>query len=276
MTMTHHKEVRPIFPIQRFILSIVSLSCPAWVASALVVLLGAPALAAAPDEAPAPAPDEEEFVRFTLETARDEGPATPAATPYHTIRYEITRRRPATTAVHRRRLPGLEEGLHALGLLTPEEAAEFFALARSLDAAGLPSRIAATPPPGALTWRCDVLLDGKTGSFAVTDPENARDRRYARLFDATRRTVLAHAGELPFRNVFFPADDRGWLNIESVPAAAVVIDGFETKLETPMYSYDIAAGKHQLTLRSLDGRYDRTFEIRVEPQGTTTLRIDLR
>jgi len=217
-----------------------------------------------------PEPSEsEDFVRFTLEP--------PAASPYHTIRYEITRRAPATTAVHRRQLPGLEEGLHALGLLTPEESRDFFALARGLDAASLRSvpRTSATPP-GALTWRCDLLLDGKVASFIVTDPDNLVDRRYARLLAAVQRTVLEHAGELRFRNVFFPAHDRGWLNVESVPAAALTLDGFDTKLETPLYSYEVAAGTHEIVLRSLDGRLVRTFQVRVEPQGTTTLRIDLR
>ena len=216
----------------------------------------------------AAAPDDEDFVRFTLE------PGQPAASPYHTIRYEITRRRPATTAVHRRMLPGLDEGLHSLGLLTPEESQAFFALAKGLAATSLPSVIALKP--GALTWRCDMQLDGVAASFVATDLENLPDRRYAKLFDAVRRTVLANAGELPFRNVFVPKDDRGWLNVECVPAAAVTIDGFDTKLETPMYSYDIAAGTHTLTLKSKDGRFERSFEVRVEPQGTTTLRIDLR
>lgn len=229
-----------------------------------------PAAAEPPSPSPS-APDEEDYVRFTLETA-----GTPAASPYHTIRYEITRRRPATTAVHRRTLPGLEEGLHALGLLTPEESAAFFATVRALDVMHLPSIAAATPQAGVLTWRCDLQLDGAHASFIATDLENLADRRYARLFDATRRLVLANAGELPFRNVFFPSKDRGWLNIESVPAASVVIDGLETKLETPMYSYDIGAGPHTLVLRSLDGRFERTFDVKVEPQGTTTLRIDLR
>jgi hypothetical protein len=214
-------------------------------------------------------PGDEDYVRFTLEA--------PAASPYHIIRYEITRRRPATTAVHRRQLPGLSEGLHALGLLTPEEAAAFFAQAKELDAGSLPAVPAGpTTTPGALTWRCDLMLDGKRHVFVASDLENLPDRRYARLFDAVRRTVLLRAGELPFRNVYFPAKERGWLNIESVPAATVTLDGFDTRLETPMYSYDIAAGTHTVTLRSLDGRYERTFEVRVEAQGTTTLRIDLR
>lgn len=209
---------------------------------------------------------DDDYVRFTMEG--------PAASPYHTIRYEITRRRPATTAVHRRLLPGADEGLHALGLLTPAESDGFFALARTLGAASLGS--AGVRKPGVLTWRCDVLLDGKSATFTVSDVENLKDRRYFKLFDAVRTTVLGTAGQLPFRNVFYPANERGWLNIESVPAANIQLDGFDTKLETPLYSYEVAAGPHKLVMRSLDGRFERTFDIRVEAQGTTTLRIDLR
>jgi len=210
---------------------------------------------------------DDDFVRFTLEPAQ--------ASPYHTIRYEITRRGPATTAVHRRGLPGLDEGLHALGLMTREEGERIFALARQIDATKLPDHRPTHIAPGAATWRCDLQLGGVSHTFLVTDPDNA-DRRYARLFAAVRHAALTIAGELPFRNVFVPATDRGWLNIESIPAARVRIDGFDTRLETPMYSYELAAGPHTITLTSLDGRYTRTFEIRLEAQGTTTLRVDLR
>lgn len=213
------------------------------------------------------ASDEDDFVRFTLEP--------PGPSPYHTIRYEITRRGPATTAVHRRGLPGLDEGLHALGLMTREEGERIFALAREVDAVKLTDHRPKHVAPGAVTWRCHVQLSGVSHTFLVTDPDNA-ERRYARLFSAVRHASLTVAGELPFRNVFVPATDRGWLNIESVPAARVRIDGFDTRLETPMYSYELAAGPHTITLTSLDGRFSRTFEIRLEPQGTTTLRVDLR
>lgn len=226
----------------------------------------------APPGRAAPPPErtervDDDFVRFTLEA--------PQSSPYHTIRYEITRRGPATTAVHRRGLPGLEEGLHALGLLTREEGEKVFALAREVGATTLPDHRPRAVAPLAVTWRCHVLLDGVSHTFLVTDPDNA-DRRYARLFAAVRSTVIAVAGELPFRNVFVPAGDRGWLNIESVPAAKVVIDGFDTRLTTPMYSYELGAGAHIITLSSIDGRFTRTFDIRLEPQGTTTLRVDLR
>ncbi len=209
---------------------------------------------------------DDDYVRFTLEG--------PAATPYHTIRYEITRRGRTTTAVHRRNLPGLDEGLHALGLLTRPEADAIFDLARVTSATSLPDALADNPflP----TWRCDLLVDGKTHTFRARDLENLPDRRYRQLFSAVKSSVMTNAGDLPFRNVFFPAKDRGWLNIETIPAARVFIDGFDTRLETPMYAYELGSGPHKLKLRSTDGRFERELDIKVEPQGTTTLRVDLR
>lgn len=209
---------------------------------------------------------DDDYVRFTLEG--------PSASPYHTIRYEITRRGRATTAVHRRRLPGLEEGLHGLGLLTRAEADAVFDLARTTSATSLAD--AGAPSPATLTWRCDVLLDGVAHTFRATDLDNLPDRRYGALFAAVKRRVLAAAGELPFRNVFYPAAERGWLNVESIPAAHLTIDGFDTKLETPLYAYELGAGPHKLKLRSRDGRFEREIDIKLEPQGTTTLRVDLR
>ncbi|MFO0751463.1 MAG: hypothetical protein U1F43_38215 [Myxococcota bacterium] len=211
---------------------------------------------------------EDDYVRWSL--------VAPAASPYYMIRYEITKRRPATTVVHRRNLPGLDEGLHALGLLTPEESDAIFAALRQADALTLPDARAARRSPGALLWDCDVHLDGKDHHFSVTDPTTQKDRRYAALFALVRDAAIAHAGELPFRNVFFPAGQRGWVNIESVPASKVMVDGLDTQLQTPLYAYEVAAGNHEVRLVSSDGRFDRTYTVRIEAQGTTTLRVDLR
>jgi len=211
---------------------------------------------------------DDDYIRWSL--------VTPAASPYHIIRYEITKRRPATTAIHRRNLPGLDESLHALGLLTPEESKAMFAAINAEQAMTLGDALLAKKRPGVLRWRCDLHIDGQDHSFEVNDPLNQKDRRYARLFEKVRSTVLAHAGELPFRNVFFPAAQRGWVNVESVPAAKVTIDGLDTNLETPLYAYEVAAGAHEVRLVSSDARYDRTYTVRVEAQGTTTLRVDLR
>ena len=216
---------------------------------------------------------EDDYVRWSL--------VTPAASPYHTIRYEITKRRPATTAVHRRNLPGLDESLHALGLLTPAESDAAFASVRAADALTLPDAPSATAAgakagPGTLIWHCDVRLDGQDRRIVVAEPLLQADRRYARLFSAVRDVVLARAGPLPFRNVFFPTAERGWINIESVPAARVWVDGLDTELDTPLYAYEVAAGSHTIRLVDKDGQLDRTYTVRIEAQGTTTLRVDLR
>ncbi len=210
----------------------------------------------------------DDYVRVVLDT--------PAASPFRVIRYEVTKRAPATTAVHRRLLPGHDESLHSLGLLTANEASAIDRLLADVGAVTLPDAAPPKATPGMLTWVVDLMVDGRRHEFRVTDPENLEDRRYQRLIDGVRSTVRAAAGELPFRNVFFAPDRRGWVNVISVPAARVVVDGFDTQLETPLYHYELEAGTHEIRLESTDGRFDRRYQVKVEPSGTTNLRVDLR
>jgi len=210
---------------------------------------------------------DDDYIRWSLQS--------PGASPWHTLRYEVTRRAPATTAVHRRRLPGTEEGEHALGLLTPEESDALFARAASFDVLALESDPAKAHLPG-LTFRCDALLSGKAHAFAVRDPASHPDARVRGLFNLIVAAVLERAGPIPFRNVFFPTDQRGWLNVESIPAAKVTIDDFDTRETTPLYAFEVKSGDRQVRLESLDGRLIRNYTVHVEPRGTTTLRVDLR
>lgn len=210
----------------------------------------------------------EDYVRVRLDT--------PSATPFSIIRYEITKRGPATTAVHRRTLPGHAESFHALGLLTTEETEAIDNILRETKAMALRSAVPKRRPAGAVTWSVELLVDGKKHRFKVTDPENLKDQRYARLIHAVRRQVRAVTAPLPFRNVFFSPKRRGWLNIVSVPIASVSVDGFDTKLTTPLYSYELPAGKHTISLKSIDGTLKRSYDIQVEPGGSTNLRVDLR
>jgi len=209
-----------------------------------------------------------DYVRVRLEA--------PSPSPFRSISYEVTRRGPATTAVHRRLLPGDAESLHSLGLLTPEETAAIDAVVRETDAMHLGDAAPAAPVLGQLTWLVSVQIDGEPHEFRCTAPENLPDRRCFRLIDAVRRTVKDVTGELPFRNVFYEPERRGWVNVVSVPAASVTIDGFDTQLETPLYHYELSAGTHTVHLKSSDGRYLRDYQVKVEPGGTTHLRVDLR
>jgi hypothetical protein len=212
-----------------------------------------------------------DYVRYVLDQ--------PSITPYSTIRYEVIQRGRATSAVHRRGLPGYEESLHGMGLLTAGEASDLWAVLRKVDALALPDALGGTggtrSQPG-VTWQVDVRLDGVQSKFRVFEPENQPDRRHARLFRIVRQAVEAHAGRHPFRNVFLSKRRRGWLNLVSVPVARVTIDGFDTELETPLYGYEVEKGKRRVGLVSRDGTYERTYEIRIESGTTTHVRADLR
>jgi hypothetical protein len=164
-------------------------------------------------------------------------------------------------------------------LLTPDESRAFFDAVRALD----PMALGDDPPPAPRTaaanaprFRCDLMLDGRAHAFTVRDPRAHPSPAVRALFGMTADAVLAHAGDIPFRNTFFPLEQRGWLNIESVPAARIFVDGFETRETTPLYAYELKSGEREIRLESLDGRFTRTYRVRVEPRGTTTLRVDLR
>lgn len=212
-----------------------------------------------------------DYVRFVLDQ--------PSVTPYSTIRYEIIDRGRVTTAVHRRGLPGYSESLHGMGLLTPEEATEIWAVVQACE----PEELAEAPPPPeagehplGVTWSVDIRMGALTKRFRVFDPINQPDRRLARLFKAVRAVVEARAGRHPFRNVFLDKGQRGWINLVSVPAARVIIDGYDTGHETPLYGYEVERGKRKVTLISLDGTVQRTYEIRIEAGTTTRVRADIR
>lgn len=212
-----------------------------------------------------------DYVRFVLDA--------PSVSPYSTIRYEIIDRGRVTTAVHRRGLPGYSESLHGMGLLTPEEATQIWTEVRACEPERLeevlPVESASTPPLG-VTWSVDIRLGELSKTFRVFDPVNQADRRHARLFRAIRSMVEARAGRHPFRNVFMEKRQRGWLNLVSVPAAKVFIDDYDTGHETPLYGYEVERGKRKVRLVSLDGTYERTYEIRIESGTTTRVRADIR
>jgi hypothetical protein len=212
-----------------------------------------------------------DYVRFVLDE--------PSVTPYSTIRYEIIDRGRVTTAVHRRGLPGYSESLHGMGLLTPEEARELWAGVLTCEPTSLTDALSLSQAPEphlGVTWAVDVRIGDVSQRFRVFEPNNQVDRRYARLFKIVRSMVEVRAGKHPFRNVFLEKRQRGWLNLVSVPAARVVIDGFDTGHETPLYGYEVERGKRKVTLISLDGTYERTYEIRIESGTTTRVRADIR
>ena len=212
----------------------------------------------------------------------------PSSSPFATVRYEVAVRGRVNTATHRRELPGYGESLHGMGLLTRAEAADYWRAVKALKLEELGEEsLEEAPedeqrekrseaPPGGLSWEVEWLIDGVERTFVVHDAVNHKDRRYHRLLTLTRDLVHKLAGELPFRNVFIPEGRLGWLNVVTVPVARVYVDDFDTELETPLYGYEVPSGEHTIRLKSLDGDYERTYKVKVDPSGTTLLRVDLR
>lgn len=211
-----------------------------------------------------------DYVRLTV--------SSPGPTPFSLIRYEVSTRGRTTTCVHRRQLPGHGEALHGMGLLTRQDADSLWGLLRTTNAMELPDADTPKDLPWSATirWRVELSVGGQEHGFQVTEPIHQVDRRYQRLVAGVRSLVERLAGEQPYRNVFFPDEVRGWLDVEGVPPAQVFIDGFETRMETPLFGYELESGDHELRLRTEDGRYDRTYRFRIEPTMTTRLKVDLR
>ena len=211
-----------------------------------------------------------DYVRLTL---RESG-----ATPFSLVRYEVSSRGRNTTCVHRRQLPGHGEALHGMGLLTAADANELWRALKKNDGLKLPTIKVPDGFPWSTVarWTVELSLDGQEHSFQVSAPTHQLDRRYHRLITAVRRVVEPLAGEQPYRNIFFPDDIRGWLDVDGVPPARVVIDGFDTRMETPIFGYELEAGEHEILLRTPDGRYERTYRFQIEPTMTTRLKVDLR
>jgi hypothetical protein len=203
----------------------------------------------------------------------------PSSSPFATVRYEVAVRGRVNTATHRRELPGYGESLHGMGLLTREESSAYWGAIRALNLADLGD---ALPPADTkdridgLVWEIEWLIDGVERTLRVVDAVNQEDRRYPRALMLTQALVHRVAGDLPFRNVFIPEGRLGWLNVVTVPVARLYVDGFDTELETPLYGYEVSSGTHTLRLKTADELHERTYKVKVDPGGTTLLRVDLR
>ena len=200
----------------------------------------------------------------------------PSDSPFAEIRYEITERGPASAAIHRRRLPGEVRSLHNMGLVPPEHLERLRETLTKQQAMTLPNAPKMRNTNASLTWRFQAQIKGKKHTFVVQDPLNQQDRRYWNIFSKVRQLVRSITGGLPFRDVYFPKEKLGWLNLRSVPAGRLSVDGRDTELVTPIRDLPLVAGKHTIELKSVEGKTVRRYDVRIEPGGYTKLRVELR
>lgn len=166
--------------------------------------------------------------------------------------------------------PGGRGHRHRLALLSDIEAKSVL---DGLAACGLGALPGRGPRRGAdlHTLRWEGL--GK-GVASVDDPHAAKDGRFSACVAVLEDAVNLHIGSLPWRDVFYPKQELGFLRAESTPAARVFVNGEDTGEVTPVPALALRVGVHQVTFVSEGLR--RTYEVRVLPEATTNLDVDLR
>ncbi len=199
-------------------------------------------------------------------------------TPYRSVSYEVLWRGRTAVVNHYRSLVNYDEALHEMRLCEREELQRLLKDLSDAGALTLPSAPTPKVRVGALRYEIEIRpggAKGKVHTFTVDEPDAQPDPRYARIVRRVRGFVVRATGELPFRNVFFDPGTFGFLNLTSVPAARVEIDGRDIGLETPLYGYELASGVHEVRLIDPKSGAERRHNLRVEPGMTTIVHIEV-
>lgn len=196
--------------------------------------------------------------------------------PYLNVTYEVLWRQNVAVANHYRGLVNYSEPFHDMALVTKEEFAGLISEIDRLNGFSLPDVAVPESALAPVIWEVELKHAGRTKLFRVGAPEIQSDPRYAEIIQYIQRFVVRYAGDLTFRNVFFEPGTYGWVNLTSVPPATVTIDGRDTGLSTPIYGYELPAGKHQLRLYAAEQNWERLHTVRIDPGMTTIVHFDLR
>ena len=210
---------------------------------------------------------EDSFVRVT----RSGG-----FSPFRGVLHAVVCRGTTPVAKHRKRLVNYTSRLGNMALLTPKEHLALLERVEALGAFTLPDLGSGAAPPSSPRWKVEIGRGGREHSFAFSAQSAGEDTRYAAIVDAVVSLVKEHSGDVPFRNVFYEPEGMGYLDVDSRPVAAIHIDGRSLKLRTPVYTYEVEAGRHVLRMVSRKHGIDRTYDFRIEAGKTTILHLDLR
>ncbi len=72
-----------------------------------------------------------------------------------------------------------------------------------------------------------------------------------------------------------PSADSGYLTVTSEPPARLFVDDVDTGSVTPVVRYAVKAGRHKVTLVSLDGKMRRSLGIVVAAGKEQKLNVNL-
>ena len=100
----------------------------------------------------------------------------------------------------------------------------------------------------AVPARAQAAEDARSGLAGLAD-----------LAGIVGRVGAREAGE----DASAPKTDAGFLTVTSDPAAKLEIDGADTGKTTPVTRLSLSAGKHKVTLTSIDGKTKRTLGVTI-------------
>ncbi len=194
--------------------------------------------------------------------------------PYRAVSYEVLWRAKVAVAGHYRGLVNYDEAMHAMKLVPTGEYTKLLDQLAKDGVFELKDAAQERPEMGALRYEIEVRHGARHVLAKVTGPPPGS--RYAHIIARVQAFVVARAGDLPFRNVFFEPGTYGFVNLTAVPVCRVWVDGRDTGLETPVYGYELPAGEHEVRLVAIEEGWERSHTLRVEPGMTTIVHFDLR
>lgn len=124
-------------------------------------------------------------------------------------------------------------------------------------------------------YELSFRLGGRENTVLVPSPFGRADRRYARFIETLRALALRTTGEIPYHPPLGNAGVAGYLFIDSVPSAAVSVDGIKLTDTTPIFAYAVAPGSHTVVLENARLSLRREVKVKVQAGMTTSVQLEL-
>lgn len=193
--------------------------------------------------------------------------------PYDSVRYEVKRRGTTVIASLSKQLA---DGFDELGDVALLPLDEMTTVVEGLRACGIEDLAPDAPDDPLLTYQLEIELGTyhRVVRFAgrATLPGTPQWCVARLIMD----TYFAFGDPVPFENRFWNEGNFGQLQVDSTPAARLIIDGRDTGLTTPVWGYRLEPGRHELRFVNDGLGIDRTYDVTVEIGLTTRLEVELR
>ena len=130
--------------------------------------------------------------------------------------------------------------------------------------------------PVASAWTLVVERGGMKKTVAFADPELELESPHQACLKTLREIATAQVGAMLFRDVFFEKGTFGYLQVSSEPVANVIIDGIDTGQASPLIGIPLSVGEHEVIFEDRERGVKRRYSVKVMPEMTTNLSVDLR